>query len=71
MAWSTFDRDNDNFYDRCAVASHGARWYNGCQFSNLNGLYNSTSDWTAESWAYWLGRAYPLKATEMKIRPAV
>ena len=71
MQWTTLDRDNDPWSANCAVKCHGAWWYNQCDKSNLNGLYNSTKAYNAVSWDFWLGSTYPLKATEMKIRPAV
>ena len=41
MQFSTLDRDNDKYSGNCAVAWHGAWWYNACTHSNLNGLYLS------------------------------
>ena len=71
MPWGTFDVNNDpKWAVNCPITCHGAWWYNQCDFANLNGLYNSTSTYMANSWAVWLGHAYPLKATQMKIRPA-
>jgi ficolin len=70
MEWSTYDRDNDLWTYNCAKGCHGAWWYRNCDAANLNGLYNSTSNWFSNSWYFWLGKTYPLKATEMKIRPA-
>ncbi|KFB41097.1 AGAP011225-PA-like protein [Anopheles sinensis] len=50
--FSTFDRDNDVPSDEnCAERWHGAWWYNYCYTSNLNGLYqNTTDDARAMSW---------------------
>ena len=39
MQFSTFDADHDLSSDNCAIAYHGAWWYNSCHASNLNGAY--------------------------------
>ena len=61
MAFSTRDRDNDEFYDNCAVNHKGAWWYNSCFDSNLNSNYgDKTYHWQSEQ----------LLASEMKLKPA-
>ena len=65
MPFSTFDHGNVP----CAVSGHGAWWYNGCQWSNLNGLYGSSVTFPQgiNRWPW----QYHLKKTEMKMRPAI
>merc|ERR1712062_12975 len=42
MAFSTYDRDNDNARDyNCAAFLHGGWWYNHCSLANLNGRWAS------------------------------
>ena len=72
--FTTKDRDNDAWGTaNCAIARHGAWWYNQCTYINLNGPYYSeervvTSD-AAVFWYYWKRQSITLKSTEMKIRP--
>lgn len=74
MAFSTKDRDNDEYSGHCAVDRHGAWWYNSCFYSNLNGKYsgNFVDNKIGES-VHW--RKYKnsntylsFKFTEMKFR---
>jgi len=50
-------------------------WFNICGYSNLNGHYYHTGNYTSTyndgvEWYYWKGyRHYSLRFTEMKIRP--
>ena len=70
MQFSTFDADHDRWNGNCAVAYHGAWWYNGCHASNLNGAYlrgAHTSYADGVEWFYWTGYQYSLQFTEMKI----
>ena len=70
IAFSTKDRDNDNYESNCAVSSTGAWWYNRCQNSNLNGRYlGKQHDDTGLRW-YYFRRNLSLKFTEMKLRPS-
>ncbi|XP_058120123.1 angiopoietin-related protein 7-like [Anopheles ziemanni] len=51
--FSTFDRNNDRFGNKCAEERHGAWWYYGCTNSNLNGRYQNTiDDRSAIEWWY-------------------
>jgi len=68
--FSTFDQDHDLSSDEnCAERYHGAWWYNHCHRVNLNGQYNSTDFGAGLNWNDWMGLFYPMKFTEMKIRP--
>ena len=67
QSFTTADKDQDNYYDNCAVLKHGAYWYNQCNYSNLNGNYHNEDggDWTKGF--YWYLRN-GLKASQMKFR---
>ena len=65
MKFSTKDQDNDVDSRHCAISWHGAWWYNGCHYSNLNGGYHKTS-YDGIWWHYW--KYEPLKFSEMKFR---
>ena len=66
--FSTKDRDNDADRSNCAQSWNGAWWYNDCHYSNLNGLYSSTTYGQGINWQTWKGYSYSLKFTEMKVR---
>ena len=71
MKFSTKDRDNELWYNNCAIQFKGAWWYNACYYSNLNGLYRSdphSPNGDGISWKAWKGVYYSLKFTEMKVR---
>ena len=73
MQFTTKDRDHDIWYKNCAIAFHGAWWYNKCHGSNLNGKYlNGPHKSYADGviWSSFKGAYYSLKVTEMKVRPA-
>ncbi|CAG5126893.1 unnamed protein product [Candidula unifasciata] len=54
--------------DNCAVAFHGAWWYNGCYNANLNGAW-SVTDGPGIAWYFAAGaNRIDLSFTEMKIR---
>ena len=64
----TKDRDNDR---HCSRDRMGGWWYDQCNFSNLNGVYNSTGhsiDHKGVVWYHWKGWTYSLKFVEMKFR---
>ena len=69
MKFSTYDQDHDTGFSNCAMANHGAWWYNYCHDSNLNGRYNEyqVSSASGMTWWHWK-QNYVLKKTEMKIR---
>ena len=71
MLFSTKDRDNDKWSTgNCASKYTGAWWYNGCHYSNLNGLYlNGKDDPKGMDWRLWKNTHYSVKKSEMKIRP--
>ena len=69
--FSTFDQDNDDNGNSCAVTFKGAWWYESCHDSNLNGQYLSgehTSFADGVNWKLFKGYHYSLKYTTMKIR---
>ncbi|XP_060604595.1 microfibril-associated glycoprotein 4-like [Ruditapes philippinarum] len=71
MMFSTYDRDNDSDWSNCAEINHGAWWYKGCQYSNLNGKYYNQPGITNTSginWYHWKKKYYCLKEVEMKFR---
>ena len=70
MAFSTKDRDNDNWSGNCAVRWTGAWWYEHCMRSNLNGKYLGNKH--DSRGPYWITfrRNLSLKFTEMKLRPS-
>ncbi|XP_066923489.1 fibrinogen-like protein A [Clytia hemisphaerica] len=68
MKWSTRDRDNDlrPAHD-CAYDQRGAWWYNGCETSNLNGIYDSFNKEKNPDEAFgW--NPFRLEFSEMKVR---
>ena len=56
--------------DNCVSRFKGARWYNGCHYSNLNGLYRPGKiDDTVICWYCWKKACHSAKRSEMKVRP--
>ncbi|KAF6031757.1 hypothetical protein EB796_009964 [Bugula neritina] len=71
--FSTKDRDYDAYSGSCAVRHYGAWWYNTCIASNLNGKYYYSAQNNHIDGVVWVEfkGTYPLKTTEMKIRPSL
>ncbi|XP_069114670.1 ryncolin-1-like [Argopecten irradians] len=71
--FSTFDRDNNEADDNCAVIYQGAWWYNHCHRSNLNGPYNpyAADNSKAMTWyGFESGQGFAtLRTSKMMIRP--
>ncbi|KAJ3598685.1 hypothetical protein NHX12_002190 [Muraenolepis orangiensis] len=68
--FSTYDKDPDSLGLHCAKAYMGGWWYKNCYKTNLNGLYNVSSNNQGVVWIDWKGKDSSLPSTEMKIRPA-
>ena len=73
MAFSTRDRDNDEYSGNCAASYKSAWWYDSCVSANLNGYYyhgsHVGSAYSGINWKGWKGHSYSAKRAEMKIRP--
>ncbi|XP_041958875.1 microfibril-associated glycoprotein 4-like [Alosa sapidissima] len=66
--FSTFDKDHKD----CANTYLGGHWYNGCHYSNPNGIYahGPTKLFAiGVNWLSFKGHYYSLKSFTMKIRP--
>ncbi|CAL8286671.1 unnamed protein product [Merluccius merluccius] len=68
--FSTHDKDPESLGIHCARAYMGGWWYKNCYKTNLNGLYNVSSNNQGVVWIDWKGKDSSLPSTEMKIRPA-
>ena len=72
MAFTTKDRDNDNYDNNCATYYEGGWWFNVCTKSQLNGNY--VKDWrcVGHEGIRWAGfpndNCVSLKKSSMKIR---
>ena len=67
VMFTTKDRDHDTYGLNCAAQYKGAWWYTHCHYSNLNGVYSSTTYAEGVNWRHWKGYHYSLKFTEMKV----
>ncbi|XP_049548152.1 angiopoietin-related protein 1-like [Anopheles darlingi] len=68
MKFSTKDRDNDMYDDKCAENCKGAWWYNDCCNSNLNGMYRNFDYWHSMFWYKFNKREPGLSFSRMMIR---
>ncbi|XP_068728964.1 ryncolin-1-like [Montipora capricornis] len=69
QAFSTKDRDNDNYSGNCASSHKGAWWYRSCHYSNLNGLYlNGKTNASGMTWYYWKSSYYSVKRSEFSTK---
>ncbi|KAL9975444.1 hypothetical protein ACROYT_G012605 [Oculina patagonica] len=73
-AFSTKDRDNDNYHSSCVLEYKSAWWYNSCVRTTLNGPYHpgklsKYKSWQGVVWYHWKGASYSAKRAEMKIKP--
>ena len=41
MGFSTFDRDNDGTWRKCAAKYGGGHWWHDCGHDNINGQYGN------------------------------
>lgn len=67
--FSTKDQDNTG----CSKRYHGAWWYKGCHFSNLNGHFSATKindDASYMSWFHMHNSYQSMKTSFMMMRPA-
>ncbi|KAM8848659.1 fibrinogen-like protein 1 [Synchiropus picturatus] len=74
IKFSTFDKDNDNYWGNCAKEDKGGWWFNKCHSAHLNGFYYRGGHYSGVTddgvvWYTWRGWWYSLKTTVMKIRP--
>ncbi|XP_059169196.1 ficolin-2-like [Physella acuta] len=74
LAWhnnhlfTTFDRDNDDGTDNCAVTFLGAWWYVSCHNSNLNSKWGNVNYGKGLNWGTLTGYNANVQVSEMKIR---
>ncbi|XP_062620879.1 fibrinogen-like protein A isoform X1 [Saccostrea cucullata] len=71
MKFTTKNQDNDNKNSsNCATEYHGAWWYKGCHYSNINGQYvkSAVSNAKHPTWFHWKSKHEALKRTVMMIR---
>uniref|UniRef100_A0A3Q3W0D5 Fibrinogen-like protein 1 n=1 Tax=Mola mola TaxID=94237 RepID=A0A3Q3W0D5_MOLML len=74
IEFSTYDKDNDNYKENCALEDKGGWWFNRCHSAHLNGIYYPSGHYSALTddgivWYTWRGWWYSLKTTVMKLRP--
>ena len=65
VPFSTQDRDNDLSSTHCASYFTAGWWYRHCQYSNLNGRYDSGIVWFNYDWQDWI----QMKSARMMIKP--
>ncbi|XP_038114241.1 ficolin-3 [Culex quinquefasciatus] len=65
MKFTTRDSDNDINSENCAVKYHGAWWYKGCHWSNLNGEHSKENNYKTINW---FNSGVGLKYSRMMIR---
>ena len=74
IAFSTKDRDNDQWSRNCTCAESltGAWWYKSCHYSDLNGKYlgNVKRGGKGVNWWHFKRQNLSLFFTEMKLRPS-
>ncbi|XP_050958972.1 microfibril-associated glycoprotein 4-like [Labeo rohita] len=72
MKFTTYDKDQDNSAENCAIKCHGGFWYNNCYFTNPTGPYlrekESATVATGINWYYWKNNYNSLKSITMKIK---
>jgi len=72
VPFTTKDNDNDQYRGKCAYNRDGARWFNACGYSSLNGKYLSKSPAASRSdgitWYSWAEHYISMKKTYMMIR---
>ncbi|XP_029734386.2 angiopoietin-2 [Aedes albopictus] len=68
MNFTTWDSDNDQSSENCAVQRYGAWWYKSCTFSNLNGKYQNMAHHQSLCWYYHKNSDDGLKVSRMMIR---
>ncbi|XP_005098851.1 techylectin-5A-like [Aplysia californica] len=69
QAFSTFDRDHDNFGINCAAHYHGGWWYTQCHHVHLNGDWGNTKYGHGLNWLPVTGFTDSVTFSEMKMRP--
>ncbi|XP_050092486.1 fibrinogen-like protein A [Anopheles aquasalis] len=68
MKFSTKDRENDVSVNDCARNFHGAWWYNGCTYANLNGVYKNAINHKSIHWHSFKNDYHGLSFSRMMIR---
>ena len=67
--FSTYDADHDNSPGNCAARRGGAGWWwNGCSWTNPNGLWRGPANWRGMYWNSVTTGDYSVTWTELKVR---